>query len=45
MSLSSRCAVCMPPPEAARRVPDRYDVIGDVAVVTLPDACCPIVGG
>jgi tRNA (guanine37-N1)-methyltransferase len=32
------------PPEAARRVPDRYDVIGDVAVVTLPDALLPYCG-
>jgi len=40
MSLSSRCAGCLPP-HAARLVPDHYDVIGDVAVVTLPDALLP----
>lgn len=40
MSLSTRCAECLPP-EAARLVPDHYDVIGDVAVITLPDALLP----
>lgn len=40
MSLSGRCAFHLPP-DAARLVPDHYDVIGDVAVITLPDALLP----
>ncbi|WP_165077179.1 class I SAM-dependent methyltransferase family protein [Methanogenium sp. MK-MG] len=40
MSLSSRCAGCLPP-DAARLVPGHYDIIGDVAVVALPDALLP----
>lgn len=40
MSLSTRCAACLPP-DAACLVPDHYDVIGDVAVITLPDALVP----
>ncbi|WAI02352.1 class I SAM-dependent methyltransferase [Methanogenium organophilum] len=40
MSLSNRCAGSLPP-DAARIVPDHYDVIGDVAVITLPDALLP----
>lgn len=40
MSLSTRCAPHLPP-DVARIVPDHYDVIGDVAVVTLPDALLP----
>ncbi|WFN33972.1 class I SAM-dependent methyltransferase family protein [Methanogenium sp. S4BF] len=40
MSLSSRCGGCLPP-DMACLVPDHYDVIGDVAVVSLPDALLP----
>ncbi len=40
MSLSSRCAAHLPP-DIACLVPDHYDVIGDVAVVSLPDALLP----
>ena len=40
MSLSSRCAGRLPP-HASLLVPDHYDVIGDVAIVILPDALLP----
>lgn len=40
MSLSSRCADHLPP-GMAHLVPDRYDVIGDVAVISLPDDLLP----
>ncbi len=40
MSFSSRCADRLPA-HASRIVPDRYDVIGDVAIITLPDLLVP----
>ena len=40
MSLRARCAAHLPP-DRIQFVPDHYDVIGDVAVVTLPDAVLP----
>ncbi|MDE4908286.1 RsmD family RNA methyltransferase [Methanogenium marinum] len=40
MSLSSRCAERLPP-HVTRLVPDHYDVIGDVAILTLPDLLLP----
>ena len=40
MSFSSRCADRLPP-HASFLVPDHYDVIGDVAIISLPDSLLP----